>query len=77
MPFGLTNAPSTFQALMNRLFRPFLQRCVLVFFDDILIYSPDMDTHLTRLSAVVNVMRDNSNIANLKKCQFGRQHIEY
>lgn len=76
MPFSLTNAPSTFQVLMNRVFRPFL-RCVLVFFDDILIYSPDLDTHLKHLGMDFNVMQDNSLKVNMKKCQFAKDRVEY
>lgn len=62
---------------MNRVVRPFLRRCVLVFFDDILIYSPDLDTHLKHLGVVLNVMRDNSLKANMKKCLFARERIDY
>ncbi|MCH79303.1 transposon Tf2-1 polyprotein [Trifolium medium] len=77
MPFGLTNAPSTFQAAMNDLLRPFLRKFALVFFDDILIYSPDWQTHLVHLQQVLQSLAHNQFYAKLSKCQFGVSSVEY
>lgn len=77
MPFGLTNAPSTFQALMNNLFKPYLRKFILVFFDDILIYRLTYDDHLQHLKIVFEILRKNQLKANLGKCQFIQTRIEY
>ncbi|MCH80537.1 Ty3/gypsy retrotransposon protein [Trifolium medium] len=77
MPFGLMNAPSTFQSLMNEVFRPLLRKYVLVFFDDILVYSNDWESHLDHLKSVLQLLADNGLVANKKKCHFAQETIEY
>ena len=77
MPFGLMNAPSTFQSLMNNIFRPYLRRFVLVFFDDILVYSPSQEEHLQHLELVLRALEQHKLFVNKKKCEFGKQIIGY
>ena len=70
MHFGLTNAPSTFIRLMNEVLRAFIGRFVVVYFDDILIYSRSLEDHLNHLRVVFNALRDARLFGNLEKCTF-------
>lgn len=77
MPYGLSNAPSTFQATMNELFRDVLRQYVLVFFDDILIYSPSIDLHYQHLSQVFHKLSQHQFHAKMSKCSFAVETINY
>lgn len=77
MPFGLTNVPSTFQALMNDILKPYLRKFVLVFFDDILVYSSSWADHLQHVRAVFDVLRANQLAIKRSKCSFGESSVAY
>jgi hypothetical protein len=77
MPFGLTNAPSTFQSLMNDVFRPHLIKFILVFFDDILVFSSDFATHLLHLETTLAILRKHQLFVKKSKCRFGCKEMEY
>lgn len=77
MPFWLTNAPATFQPVMNQVFCGYLRKFVLVFFDDILIYSKSVVEHVQHLKVVFKVLASHQLYAKAKKCLFAQVQIEY
>lgn len=77
MPFCLTNAPATFYSLMNHLFLPFLRKFVLIFFDDILIYSKTIEEHSCLLQSAFETMMQHSLFAKRSKCTFATPRVEY
>ena len=77
MPFGLTNAPATFQSLMNDIFRDMLDICVIVYLDDILVYSKNDEDHEKHVRQVLQRLRDNQLYARPSKCTFFTDTIEY
>ncbi|GBG81384.1 hypothetical protein CBR_g32058 [Chara braunii] len=77
MPFGLTNAPTTFQAAMTTEFRHMLDRYVVIYLDDILVYSRSLEEHVEHLRTILERLRQTKYKANRDKCEFARQELEY
>ncbi|GJP63579.1 hypothetical protein CLOP_g20649, partial [Closterium sp. NIES-67] len=77
MPFGLTNAPSTFQMTMNGIFRERLNKCIIIYLDDILIYSRCREHHLQDLDPVFMLVHKNRHMTKGSKCDFLKQELEF
>ena len=70
MPFGLTNAPAAFMEMINHILQPFLDRFIIVFIDDILIYSKSKQEHKQHLRVVLQTLRKRQLYAKFSKCEF-------
>ncbi|KAG8503507.1 hypothetical protein CXB51_001514 [Gossypium anomalum] len=77
MPFGLTNAPAIFMDLMNRIFRPYLDKFVVVFIDDILIYSRDESEHAEHLRTILQILREKKLFAKFSKSEFWLREVRF
>ena len=77
MPFGLTNAPAAFMDLMNRVFQPYLDQFVVIFIDDILVYSKNREDHENHLRTVLQILREKQLYAKLKKCEFWLEQVGF
>jgi len=77
MPFGVTNAPAIFMDYMNRIFRPWLDKFVVVFIDDILIYSRSRDEHAEHLRVVLDILREHQLYGKLSKCEFWLKEVQF
>ena len=77
MPFGLTNAPAVFMDLMNRVFQPYLDKFVIVFIDDILVYSASEQDHAQHLRVVLNILREKQLYAKNSKCKFWLHEVSF
>ncbi|GAU50740.1 hypothetical protein TSUD_99100 [Trifolium subterraneum] len=77
MPFGLTNAPVVFMDYMNRIFQPYIDKFVVIFIDDILIYSKDPQEHVEHLRTVLNILREKQLYAKFSKCEFWLSEVKF
>jgi len=77
MPFGVTNAPGVFMDHMNRVFHPYLDNFVVVFIDDILVYSKTREEHEEHLRIVLHTLKDRQLYAKLSKCEFWLEKVSF
>jgi hypothetical protein len=77
LPFGLTNAPATFMGMMNHIFRPYLDQFVVIYLDDLLIFSKSPEKHLEHLELVLSLLREHGLYAALEKCSFGVPEVDF
>ena len=77
MPFGLCNAHATFMSTMNTRLKPYLDKSVIVFIDDIMIYSTTQSQHTSDVKQVFDTLRQHKFYVKLSKCQFGKSQTEF
>lgn len=77
MPFGLVGAPATFQDFMNQILSPLLRKCVVVFIDDVLVYSQTMDEHVKHLEQVFQILSNHQLHLKMTKCLFAQSQLEF
>ena len=77
MPFGLTNAPAAFMDMMNRICKPYLDKFIIVFIDDILIYSKSKEEHAAHLHTLLTLLRKEKLYAKFSKCEFWLQEVQF
>ena len=77
MPFGLTNAPATFQTLMNSIMQPYLDKFVVVYLDDLVVFSNSDEEHCEHLALVLKKLQENSLYAKPSKCTIGAETVEF
>ena len=77
MPFGLTNAPATFMTVMNRVFSPLLDKCVVIYLDKILVFSKSEEEHAEHLRQVLSLLRQHKLYGKLSKCDFCKPQVDF